>query len=279
MIYPKIEQAHTSVMKHYDELDPIYREIWGDHLHHGLWITSKESPKEAVINLVDLIIENINLSPGERICDIGCGYGGTARQIAQNGGVVSGVTISPKQYHFAANQKYSSNVTFFLEDWLNNSFSDQSFDAVIAIESSEHMSDKIRFFEEAYRVLKPGGRLIICAWLASETPTSWQIKHLLEPICREGHLPSMGTPNEYIKMMQNAGFCKDIKYSDLTNSVRKTWNICLRRLCTSFFCNPLLIKYLINPQSKEIPFIKSLLRIKIAYQTRAMSYGFFKAVK
>ena len=46
------------------------------------------------------------------------------------------------------------------------------FDTVISIESSEHMQDKAMFFAQAHRVLKTGGRMVVCAWLAAEDPTS-----------------------------------------------------------------------------------------------------------
>ena len=54
------------------------------------------------------------------------------------------------------------------------------------------MADKQRFFAEACRVLEPGGRLVVCAWLARDDPRPWEVRWLLEPICREGRLPSMG---------------------------------------------------------------------------------------
>src|SRR3978361_1598672 len=57
-------------------------------------------------------------------------------------------------------------LTFHRRDWLDNGLPDAAFDRAYAIESSEHMVDKARFFSEAWRVLKPGGRLVVCAWLS-----------------------------------------------------------------------------------------------------------------
>ena len=42
------------VAGHYDELDAVYREIWGEHVHHGLWRTGRESVAEATHALADL---------------------------------------------------------------------------------------------------------------------------------------------------------------------------------------------------------------------------------
>ena len=50
----------------------------------------------------------------------------------------------------------ADNPVYLLRDWLENGLPAASFDAVVAIESSEHMADKAAFFVEAARVLRPG---------------------------------------------------------------------------------------------------------------------------
>ena len=77
---------------------------------------------------------------------------------------------------------------------------------VISIESSEHMTDKPAFFAQAHRVLRPGGRFIICAWLAREAASELENRMLLEPVCREGRMPSMGTAEDYRGFFESAGF-------------------------------------------------------------------------
>jgi hypothetical protein len=52
MIVPTKEQSSAAVARHYDELDPFYRELWGDHVHHGLWTTGLETPAQAAENLI-----------------------------------------------------------------------------------------------------------------------------------------------------------------------------------------------------------------------------------
>ncbi len=44
-------EMSKAVGAHYDDLDPFYRSIWGDHVHHGYWRTGKESAAEAAIAL------------------------------------------------------------------------------------------------------------------------------------------------------------------------------------------------------------------------------------
>jgi SAM-dependent methyltransferase len=82
---------------------------------------------------------------------------------------------------------------------------DASFDHAYAIESTEHMADKEGLFLEVARTLKPGGRFVVCAWLSEDRPSRWRVRHLLEPICREGRLPGMGTRGEYEAWAAAAG--------------------------------------------------------------------------
>ena len=68
------------------------------------------------------------------------------------------------------------------------------------------MDDKVRCFAEAFRTLRSGGRLVVCAWLANRTPRPWHVRHLLKPICQEGRLPGLGEEAEYEDMLRRAGF-------------------------------------------------------------------------
>ena len=208
MIVPSLPQTTAAVAAHYDELDPFYREVWGEHVHHGYWATGRESADEAVLALVDLVADRLALAPGQSGCDIGCGYGATARRTAERRGVqVTGVTVSAAQASYGERgPRERGGVTILHRDWLANGLAAASFDRAYAIESSEHMPDKQRFFAEAHRTLKPGGRLAVCAWLACDRPRPWEVRHLLEPICREGRLPSMGDAADYRRLAIRAGF-------------------------------------------------------------------------
>ncbi len=208
VIFSRQPQSTAAIAAHYDELDGFYREIWGEHVHHGYWATGRESVAEAVELLVELLAERLQLAPGQRVCDIGCGYGATAQHLAERHAVdVTGVTVSAAQATRArARVGAPGSLCIMQQDWLANSFAAGRFDRAYAIESSEHMPDKQRFFDEAFRTLKPGGRFAVCAWLARTDPRPWEIRHLLEPICREGRLPSMGDEADYRRLAERAGF-------------------------------------------------------------------------
>ncbi|MCU1566630.1 MAG: SAM-dependent methyltransferase [Pseudarthrobacter sp.] len=276
MIVPTISQNAAAVADHYDELDPIYRRVWGEHVHHGLWSTGRETPAEAVEALVDTVGGRLRLMPGEACVDIGCGYGSTARQLALTHRVsVTGFTLSAEQARYAAANPVPG-VDIQLRDWLANSLADASADAAWAIESSEHMVDKPRFFAEAHRVLAPGGRFVVCAWLAETDASGWKLRHLLEPICREGRLPSMGTREEYEAMATAAGFTID-GYEDVSKRVARTWTICARRLVKALIIDRETRRLALGARNRI--FVLSIPRLILAYRTGAMRYGIFTLSK
>lgn len=279
MIYPRAVQTTQDVAAHYDDLDPWYRRIWGEHVHHGLWNTGKESTEIAVTQLVDLVAEKAGIGYDTVICDVGCGYGATARYLTRRYGAhVVGYTLSKAQYDYARTRNgHSGDPRFHLCDWLNNGLSSEGFDAVISIESSEHFADKAAFFAEAFRLLKPGGRLAVCAWLAADSPTPSQVQQLLEPICREGRLPGLGNESEYLTLISGAGFA-DADFLDLTARVRKTWTVIIGRMLQVLTRDRNALHFLLKGPENRV-FAKTVWRIWRAYAQGAMRYGLFTAIR
>jgi tocopherol O-methyltransferase len=273
VILPRQPQTVQAVASHYDALDSFYREIWGEHVHHGYWETGRESVTEAAVALVKLLAQRLRLEPGQRVCDIGCGYGAMAHYLAQQHGLdVTGVTVSPVQARRALERNVErGHLLIELQDWMSNSFPAGNFDRVYAVESSEHMPDKQRFFNEAHRTLKPGGLFGICAWLACDDPRPWQVRHLLEPICREGRLPGMGDEADYRRFAEQAGF-RLVEVEDLSKKVRRTWGICVRRVLGKLVTQRRYIRFLLDGMATDRIFAVTLVRILIAYRTRTMRY-------
>lgn len=279
MIVPKTVQTAEAVARHYDTLDRFYREIWGEHVHHGLWRTGRESAAFAVETLVALVAERLELGPGNDVCDVGCGYGATARLLADRYACnVTGLTLSSAQLAYAEACHPRGNPRLIRQDWLDNGFAPASFDAVLSIESSEHMVDKDRFFAEVARTLKPGGRFATCVWLSAEDPGPASVRFLLEPICREGRLPGMGSESEYRAMMARAGL-EVTRFEDLTPYVWRTWAICLGKAAKGLLTERRYRTFVFDPSNSDRIFAVTLLRILLAYRLGAMRYGLFSARK
>lgn len=279
MISSRVTIDRAAVASHYDELDHFYRDVWGDHVHHGLWLRGDESRERAVAQLAELVAQNAQIGPGVRVCDIGCGYGATARLLAARGAEVTALTISPAQFSVAEERQAGNpNPKFVLGDWLENELPADSFDSAIAIESSEHMPDLARFFQQAHRVLRPHGRLVVCAWLAAERPSRFAQKWLLEPICREGRMPQLGSAKDYETLGEQGGF-RLLQTEDITRNVARTWPAIVRRLLKKLATNPRYLRFLLNRHAHNRVFGLTILRIWMAYRVGAMRYAVFTFVK
>jgi len=281
MIVPRAEVGDAGdVAAHYDDLDELYRSVWGTSLHHGYWITGRESSEEAVANLTRLVARQSGMRPGDRVCDLGCGYGAAAILWQRDvGAQVTGITISAKQFLLGRSATAGNpNIQLILGDVARNDLPSESFDVATAIESSEHMPDKLKFFIEAHRLLRRGGRCVVAAWLTCERPSAWQAKFFLRPICREGRLPSLASASEYRGMLEQAGF-HDIESADLTRCVKRTWSVCAWRVIWRFLTDRSFRSVLFDPAFSNRIFARTVFRIWLAYQIGAMQFGLFSAQK
>lgn len=280
MIVPNAMQERGDVARHYDELDDFYREIWGEHVHHGLWVSGRESHRTAVRQLVDVVAAEAEIDAGDEVLDIGSGYGAAARQIALDYDAhVTAMTISPAQHGYAiARVLPAHNPTYLLGDWMQNDLPAARFDAVYAIESASHLNDLGHFMREAVRVLRPGGRVVVCAWTASEQVSPRTVRHLLEPICREGRLAHLSTATEYVDAMEKAGAVLT-EFRDLTGRVVRTWPVAIGRTARALLTRPDFLRYLFDARSGQRVFLLTMFRIWLAYHLGAMRYCLLKGYR
>jgi tocopherol O-methyltransferase len=145
-----------------------------------------------------------------------------------------------------------------------------SFDVVWVIECSEHLTDKAGFIQACARVLRPGGKLALCAWLSADDPHPEQAR-LVEQVCRGMLCPSLGSRRDYMGWMRAAGFA-DITAEDVTRQVERTWACC----CATVE-RPMLraLRWLMDDQTRA--FVEAFAAIRRAYAEGAMAYGMFSA--
>ncbi|MCO4753844.1 MAG: class I SAM-dependent methyltransferase, partial [Bacteriovoracaceae bacterium] len=131
--------SQNSVSRHYDELSILYRKIWGEHLHHGLWLKGDEDRFSACDKLTEFVFSYLGDLEGREVLDIGCGYGASARVAENKGANITGITLSREQWEYA---RQRSNGHYILGDWNDCELKNESFDCGYSIECFSHVRDK-----------------------------------------------------------------------------------------------------------------------------------------
>ena len=140
------------------------------------------------------------------------------------------------------------------------------------------MADKARFFREAHRVLRAGGRLCVFAWLAPERRPS-----LGGPAPARADLPG-GAAARHRRRRRTIAASRRTQASgsprldDISGGVRRTWTVCARRLA-GLATDPAYRRYLLDGRSRNRAFALSLARLAAAYRTGALRYGVLVADK
>lgn len=273
---PTLEGAAS----HYDDLDAFYREIWGEHVHHGVWEEGDESDREAAEKLVRILADLGGVRDGDKVVDIGCGYGATSRILAERRGAeMTGMTISATQLAYAkANNSVPGRTEFLLRDWYDNRLPAGRFDIALTVESLEHMPDLPGFFRECHRVLKPGGRLVGSAWMSCEKPGAFARRHLIDAITREAQIAGIRPESEFRAAIEGAGFTC-YTFEDRADQVKRTWPLCAWRTFKGLLTKPHYRSFILGSRNPNRIFALTLFRIWAAYELGVQRYGIFSATK
>ncbi len=139
----------------------VYRDVreetYGEDLGQTGWMTAHEFRS---------FFEFLNLKAGCRVLEVGCGAGGCAVHLARTAGArVVGIDVNESGIRnaqdLARSSGFSSSVEFLCIDAAKPlPFEDGSFDAVFSNDAMCHVPRRQRAFEEWYRVLRPGGRML-----------------------------------------------------------------------------------------------------------------------
>lgn len=216
------------VIDYYDQTRFDYRVSWDNSptpaVHFGFYDDQSDSHTAALMNTNRVLAEWVNIQEGDRVLDAGCGKGGSCFWLAINKNVES-VGITPVQSQIAdcnAQAKVlqlTDKTDFVLADYCDTPFEDQSFDVVWACESLCHAKEKAAFYKEAYRLLKPGGRIIIAEYLRAARPLKSAQEDLLKSWLNRWAILDLDTAKEHQSHASNAGF-QAIKIQDVTKNMK-----------------------------------------------------------
>lgn len=216
-----------------------YRVVWVRWptlaMHFGYWNEATRRHADSLINSNRVVADRANLQAGQFVLDAGCGVGGTAMWLAENYGVrAAGITLVHDQAvrarRWAKRRGLEQVVTVTLQDYQRTSFPDGTFDAVLAMESSCHTPDKRGFLAEAFRVLNPGGRLVVEDGFRVSRPYSDDEQRLQLSWLSGFLVPPLPSPEEFAETARAVGF-EEVKIEDCTanylRSCRRLYRIAM----------------------------------------------------
>jgi cyclopropane fatty-acyl-phospholipid synthase-like methyltransferase len=213
------------ISRYYDLSETHYRRIWqldkSHSLHYGYWDNTTRNLHEALMKINKVMSEFADIKQSDRVLDAGCGNGGSSIWLAKNIGCnVVGISLNQKQVdqanEFAIRAGLHDKVLIEKNDFHQTNYPPSSFDVIWGIESICY-ADKLKFFNEANRLLKPGGRIVVAdffrkpglkandAKLVSEWESGWAVNQF-------------ATREEFKNGLNATGF-SEVKTIDITENI------------------------------------------------------------
>lgn len=195
-----------------------YERVYG----HGFVSTGGQITTEEFCKMLDL-------KPGEKVLDVGCGIGGGDLYLAKTFGVtVHGVDLSSNMISIAEERKLSKSMTdkvsFEICDITKVKFPENHFDVIYSRDTILHIENKPVLFSNFLKWLKPGGRLLVTDYCRGDQRHSEEFVEYVRQ--RNYHLL---TVRDYGKLLKDVGF-HEVKAEDLTGRFVDILRLELERL-------------------------------------------------
>ena len=184
------ERAAEVGEKHYDIGNDLYEEMLDERMIYscGYW-KQAENLEKAQRDKLDLICRKLELEPGQRLLDIGCGWGGLVEYASKNYGVEAvGITVSEEQVKYGNRLCADLPVEVRFQDYRDL---EEKFDRIVSVGMFEHVGVKNyrEFMEVAERCLTANGLFLlhtIGTNVSTEATDPWIHKYIFP----NGMLPS-----------------------------------------------------------------------------------------
>lgn len=279
---------YRQIQEFYDASSNLWESVWGEHMHHGYYGEDgnyKLDRRQAQIDLIEELLKwsgDFRTNDPQNILDVGCGIGGSSLYLAEKFGAhVTGITLSPVQANRAKERARAAGLAttadFKVANALEMPFADDSFDLVWSLESGEHMPDKVKFLQECYRVLKPGGKLIFVTWChrptTATTPLNAEEEKLLQDIYRVYCLPYVISLPQYTEIAQQCGF-KNLQVDDWSDAVAPFWDVVIDSAI-----DPRALVGLFKAGWQTIEAAMSLRLMREGYRSGLIRFGLIAATK
>ncbi|KAJ7534263.1 hypothetical protein O6H91_13G087000 [Diphasiastrum complanatum] len=216
------------VNKYYDLATSFYEYGWGQSFHFAhRW--HDESLQESIKRHEHYLALHLQLKPGMKVLDVGCGIGGPLREIARfSGAHVTGLNNNEYQISRGSvlNKKYGVEETcdYLKADFMKMPIPDNTYDAIYTIEATCHAPNPVACYKEILRVLKPGQLFAGYEWCMTDTfdPNN-EVHHKIKAEIELGNgLPDIRTTRQCLEALRLAGF-EVLMEEDLARSSPVPW--------------------------------------------------------
>lgn len=279
-------KKYKKVIDYYDNATDDYK-FWSKdyNMHFGLAIWNIFNREKMLRKMNSYILNKSGVSGSKekKFIDLGCGCGGTLRQGCKENSTsnITGVTLSKWQIakcNELLQKSNTSNGKVLEEDYHNLPFSDSQFDSGYALESLCHSQDREKVIQEASRVIKKGGNLVIAdGFLKIKLENaSGFFKKSFDILCKGWAIPDFANIDDFKTILSNHHF-KITEMEDLS------WKIAPSVIHSPF----VILKYLLYALVGKAPLKEqnlnnlkgSFMGLWIGIQRRKFSYFMIKAVK
>ncbi|MFJ4621379.1 class I SAM-dependent methyltransferase [Streptomyces sp. NPDC088812] len=220
-----------AISHHYDVGNDFYELVLGPSMVYSCayWESPDSTLEAAQRDKLELVCRKLALAPGQRLLDVGCGWGSMAVHAAREHGVsVVGITLSQEQATFARKRVADAGLTDRVEIRVQDyrDVTDGPYDAISSIGMAEHVGAE-RYLEYAnalYALLRPGGRLLNhqIARRPQRDESDYHVDEFIDAyVFPDGELAPVGTT---VTQLERAGFeVRDVE------SIREHYALTLRR--------------------------------------------------
>ncbi|MBW8702922.1 putative fatty acid methyltransferase [Streptomyces sp. MBT84] len=220
-----------AISHHYDVGNDFYEIVLGPSMVYSCayWADPGSTLEDAQRDKLELVCRKLDLKPGQRLLDVGCGWGSMAVHAAREHGVsVVGITLSQEQAVFArkrvAEEGLTDRVEIRVQDYRD--VTDGPYDAISSIGMAEHVGAEryLGYARDLYALLKPGGRLLNhqIARRPQKDESAYSVDAFIDAyVFPDGELAPIGST---VTQLERAGFeVRDVE------SLREHYALTLRR--------------------------------------------------
>jgi cyclopropane fatty-acyl-phospholipid synthase-like methyltransferase len=215
-----VRSYYADVTRHY----LLYAGTGG--FHYGVWEPDVQDLQQALIRSNVMMTRGIEIAPGARVLDIGCGIGSLAVWCGERFGCqVTGITICdehlPLARELAAERGVSDRCVFSSMDMNSLDFPPGSFDIVLNQETMCYAVDKGLFLAQVYELLSPGGWWSAVEFAVRDGHPGPERSARLRDVFSGWYIPSLWSPEQISAALAAAGFV-DRLVEDITPLIDRT---------------------------------------------------------